>query len=146
MLAALAASGYGPGSSSRTPAEELRQSASARGAALPPAESSAAAASSSASALTRRRSQRLSAKKGPSGTDNSTDPVVAADVGPADILAPDPPLPEIPTSHASVVATATTDAVPGETVVHDGGFAAEFSDDDEIDAEVFILSTCSIKF
>lgn len=133
MLAALAASGFGPGGSSSraAAAEELRQSISAaRSPAPPAAESSAAAGSSSISTITRRRSQRLSAKK--SGTNlGETDPDPAApEVESTEAVIPDAPTSDVP------MAASSTDAAPSDTIVHDSGFTADF-DDDEIDAEVF---------
>lgn len=131
MLAALAASGFGPGgSSSRAAAEELRQSISAaRSPAPPAAESSAAAGSTSASSITRRRSQRLSAKK--SGTNlGENDPDSAA----PEMESSEPVIPAAPSSDVPMGAS-STEAAPSDTAVHDGGFGADF-DDDEIDAEV----------
>jgi E3 ubiquitin-protein ligase TRIP12 len=127
MLAALAASGFGPGSS-QTAAEELRQSVSAG---IPPtpatAETNAAGVLSSAPGIARRRSQRLSAKKGASsGIDSSAEPAIVPEAG------SDAPISEPPTSHAGA---SSTDTGPSETLVHDSGFAADFTDD-EVDAEV----------
>jgi len=131
MFAALAASGLGPGSSSRTSAEELRQSASIRSPAVG-AETTAA----SSSAVTRRRSQRLSAKKaGPADAENNTDPPAVSDAGRGDTVRSDAPLSAPPASYISAMATSNTETAPSETLVHDSGFAAEFTDD-EIDAEV----------
>lgn len=131
MLAALAASGYGPGSSA---AQELRQSSSASNAAAPPAgETSAPAASSSAFGIARRRSQRLSAKKGVSTTTEiASDPAGALETGPSQVVASDVPMSELPVSNTG---SSNTEAAPSETLVHDSGFAADFTDD-EVDAEV----------
>lgn len=133
MLAALAASGFGPGSSSSTAAaaaaEELRQSISAVRNPVPPAAESSAAATSS-SAISRRRSQRLSAKK--SGMNiGETDPDSAAPQAKSTEVV----IPEVPNSNVPMTAS-STEAAPSDTVVHDSGFTADF-DDDEIDAEVF---------
>ena len=134
MLAALAASGFGPGGSSSTAAaaaaaEELRQSISAVRNPVPPAAESSAAATSS-SAISRRRSQRLSAKK--SGTNiGETDPDSAAPQAKSTEVV----IPEVPNSNVPMT-TSSTEAAPSDTVVHDSGFTADF-DDDEIDAEVF---------
>lgn len=130
MLAALAASGFGPGgSSSRAAAEELRQSISAARSPAPPVAESSAAAGSSASTITRRRSQRLSAKK--SGTNlGETDPHSAA----PETESSEPVIPDAPSSDVPM-GTSSTEAAPSDTIVHDGGFGADF-DDDEIDAEV----------
>lgn len=129
MLAALAASGFGPGGSSSTAAEELRQSISAVRNPVPPAAESSAAATSS-SAISRRRSQRLSAKK--SGTNiGETDPDSAAPQAKSTEVV----IPEVPNSNVPMTAS-STEAAPSDTVVHDSGFTADF-DDDEIDAEVF---------
>jgi E3 ubiquitin-protein ligase TRIP12 len=135
MLAALAASGYGPGSS-QTATEELQQSSSASNAAVPtPAETNTPAASS-VSGIARRRSQRLSAKKGgSSSTDSNMDPAGAPETGPSDTVASDAPMSEPPVSHAGASGVETA---PSETLVHDSGFAADFSDD-EVDAEVCSL-------
>ena len=138
MLAALAASGFGPGSS-QTAAEELRQSVSASNVTAPTptaAETSTPARSSSASVIARRRSQRLSAKKaGTSGSENNAEPTGAPEAASSDAVASDAPISDPPVSHAGA---SSTDTAASETLVHDSGFAADFTDD-EVDAEASLL-------
>jgi len=139
MLAALAASGFGPGSS-QTAAEELRQSVSASNMVAPTptaAETSTPAASSSASGIARRRSQRLSARNaGTSGSENA-EPAGApeAEAASSDAVVSDAPISEPPVSHAGA---SSTETAASETLVHDSGFAADFTDD-EVDAEAGLL-------
>lgn len=132
MLAALAASGLGPGSSQT----DVPQPASASNAAVPTtAETNVPTASSSVSVV-RRRSQRLSAKKGgSSGIESGTEPAAVPEVGPREAGASDPPLSEPPVSHVGV---SSTETAPSDTLVHEGGFGADFADD-EVDAEVCSL-------
>lgn len=130
MFAALTASGLGPGSTSRTTAEGLRQSASAKGAAVPGAEITSTVTSST---VTRRRSQRLSAKRGLPGNENHTALAVTSQTRLSRAVS-DVILPESPIHYPSALATSVIEAAP-EDLVHDSGFTAEFTDDDEIDAE-----------
>ena len=142
MLAALAASGFGPGSS-QTAAEELRQSVSASNvAATPAAVETSTPASSSAPSIARRRSQRLSAKKGDtSGAESNTEPAGAPEAGTVAVVA-DAPISEPPVSHAGA---SSTETAASETLVHDSGFAADFTDD-EVDAEVYSLHISINRF
>jgi E3 ubiquitin-protein ligase TRIP12 len=134
MLAALAASGFGPGSS-QTAAEELRQSVSASNVTAP-TPTAAETRSSSASVIARRRSQRLSAKKaGTSGSENNAEPTGAPEAASSDAVASDAPISDPPVSHAGA---SSTDTAASETLVHDSGFAADFTDD-EVDAEASLL-------
>ncbi|KAH7881773.1 hypothetical protein F5I97DRAFT_1945577 [Phlebopus sp. FC_14] len=114
MLAALAASGFGPSSVSRTPPEGEAQSSHAAN--TTPSQPASSEAPAPSTEIRRRRSQRLRAKTG------------ALD------LAPD---------SSSSVPTGLAPALPGssisrreETMIQDTGYAAEFTDD-EVDAEVF---------
>jgi E3 ubiquitin-protein ligase TRIP12 len=143
MLAALAASGFGPGASSRTTADELRQGTQD----APPTESSnASAGSSSASAApepppTRRRSLRLSAKNAssPAMPSFATEVQVPRTEGTTQAEMSDASTLEHPIPESSEMAAAAT-----EDTVMDSGIAADFTDD-EIDADVccsmFVLPT-----
>lgn len=119
MLAALAASGFS--------SSGLRGHST--GTTQPPqppaalAESSSAAASSNSS-LGRRRSQRLSARNAPEGDVEPSVPASEALSTSADV----PPTPE--------AGQPTAEGAPSETVV-ESELAADFSDDEEIDADVF---------
>lgn len=136
MLAALAASGFTPGSSSRNIAEELRQPPPAKSSATTAAESSSTVGAPSGSVSTaagRRRSLRLSAKN--SGTDGAaeTDPIAPTDVG--ESPAPDPSTSQPSAAQALTLASMTAEPAPSDTVV-ESELQAEFTDD-EVDAEVF---------
>lgn len=137
MLAALAASGMGS-ASSRAAAEELLASAAAAAASSSSASHAAApAASSSASAggVTRRRSQRLSAKKDKADSSNPDADTISTSAPAAtsgDLLAADTSPQE---NSGSLASGGGVSSMAGETVVHDGGFGDDFSDD-EVDAEV----------
>ncbi|KAJ6620558.1 hypothetical protein B0H10DRAFT_2020828 [Mycena sp. CBHHK59/15] len=114
MLAALAASGFN-GSASHTPADETPPPVPPPAA---PAESSSAGAAASGS-ITRRRSQRLSAKHAP----------VAADAAAA-LDAP------VAGSSSDAAASSSVEAAPPSNML-DSEIAADFTDDEEVDAEVF---------
>ncbi|KAJ7117663.1 hypothetical protein C8R44DRAFT_199718 [Mycena epipterygia] len=118
MLAALAASGFNS-PASRTPGDEAPPQPPI---APPPAaaESSSAGAAASGSTITRRRSQRLSAKNAPTADG-------------ADAAASDAP-----------VAGSSSDGATGSSIeggppsnVLDSEMAADFTDEEEVDAEVF---------
>ncbi|KAJ6581866.1 hypothetical protein B0H19DRAFT_1370075 [Mycena capillaripes] len=121
MLAALAASGFS-GSAPPTPGDAPAQPS------IPPppaaAESSSAGASASASAsasgstITRRRSQRLSAKNAPLAEEAASDAPVAGS-----------------SSDGAVAGSSTMGAPPSNII--DSEMAAEFTDEEEVDAEVF---------
>ncbi|KAL4078725.1 hypothetical protein V8B97DRAFT_1933082 [Scleroderma yunnanense] len=111
MLAALAASGFGPGLASRAPHEAEGQTSRALEALSAPASSDTAAPPTE---VRRRRSQRLSAKNGSSGSAEAT----------VDSTSSTPAPPQSTSSRRE------------ETFMGDIGFAAEFTDD-EVDAEVF---------
>lgn len=112
MLAALAASGFGPGSVPRTPLEAEAQTS--RVTDPPSAPLASPDVSTPAIEVRRRRSQRLSAKNTPFvGTELPVDTIPSTPVAPR----------------------------PGssrreETLINDGGYAAQLTDD-EVDAEVF---------
>jgi E3 ubiquitin-protein ligase TRIP12 len=136
MLAALAASGFGPGTTSRTIADELRQTSQSAAVLAGESSNAATAASSSASAPPgapvplsgRRRSLRLSAKNaGAVVLDTST---TETDGSHNDGI-PEPSISEHPASEASGMAIEPTS---NESMI-DSGLAAEFTDD-EVDAEV----------
>jgi E3 ubiquitin-protein ligase TRIP12 len=136
MLAALAASGLGPGATSRTIADDLRQTS--QSVAPPAGESSNAATAASSSGSVppaapvllsgHRRSLRLSAKN--AGAVVLDTPATEADGSHNDGI-PDPPISEHPASDMSGLAMEST---PSDNVI-DSGLAAEFTDD-EVDAEV----------
>lgn len=137
MLAALAASGMGS-ASSRAAAEELLASAAAAGNSAPPVDAPAASSSASTGGVIRRRSQRLSAKKEKGGLSNAevnSGAIIAPEGRPGNGVTADVAPLEAPASHTSGVAPSSTQ---GDTLVHDGGFGAEFSDD-EVDAEVCVI-------
>ncbi|KAJ7210561.1 hypothetical protein GGX14DRAFT_363533 [Mycena pura] len=116
MLAALANSGFS-GSAPRAPADEPPQPP-----APPPpaaAESSDAAASASGSTITRRRSQRLSAKQAAAATDSAALDTTVANTSPASNAGP-----------------SNGDGVPPHNLI-DSEMTADFTDDEELDAEVF---------
>jgi E3 ubiquitin-protein ligase TRIP12 len=116
MLAALAASGFTPGSASRTPGEE----APPQPPVAPPAaaaESSSAGAAASGSTITRRRSQRLSAKNAPAAEGTASDAPVAG------------------SSSDGAVGSSVEGGPPSNII--DSEMAAEFTDEEEVDAEVF---------
>ncbi|KAG1780930.1 hypothetical protein EV702DRAFT_963221 [Suillus placidus] len=121
MLAALAASGFGP-ASSRNPLEAPIQASK-------PAESSSATKPASetpaagSSEIGRRRSLRLSAKNGgPSGDKSEGSSATAPTIG------------SVHTASSPSVAQST--AQPMEALIQDGGLISDFTDD-EVDAEVF---------
>ncbi|KAJ7180903.1 hypothetical protein C8R46DRAFT_985964 [Mycena filopes] len=118
MLAALAASGF-TGTAARTPDEAPPQPPIAPP--PPAAESSSAGAAASGSTLTRRRSQRLSAKASGSAIDGS---VAASDA------------PVAGSSSDSAAAGSSVEGGPPSNLL-DSEMAAEFTDDEEVDAEVF---------
>ena len=126
MLAALAASGFGPGSS-QAAAEELRQPS----ATLPAPAEGDAQTPSSASGIARRRSQRLNAKKTSSSAESSVEALAASEAGPSDAVVSNALILEPPVPHAGA---SSTETAPSETLAHDSGFAADFTDD-EVDAE-----------
>ncbi|KAJ6534683.1 hypothetical protein DFH09DRAFT_1180315, partial [Mycena vulgaris] len=115
MLAALAASGFN-GSASRTPAEEAPPQPPI---APPPAaaESSSAGAAASGSTITRRRSQRLSAKNAPAADGTVSDAPVAG-------------------SSSDGAAGSSVEGGPPSNLI-DSEMAADFTDEEEVDAEVF---------
>jgi E3 ubiquitin-protein ligase TRIP12 len=123
MLAALAASGFSPGSSSRSIAEELRQPPPIIKAA--PESSTATAASSS---IGRRRSLRLSAKIA------GTSSVSNGETNPSQVAAGD-----TESDHSTHLPASTRSGFPAEAAtsdtVVDSELQAEFTDD-EVDAEV----------
>ncbi|EGO22225.1 hypothetical protein SERLADRAFT_357165 [Serpula lacrymans var. lacrymans S7.9] len=131
MLAALAASGFGPASSSRAPVEGQKQPIKT----TPPAAGEGGAGATPA--IERRRSLRLSAKNGKNedvsgtaGTEASGDTSQQEAQSSAAAVAPtiesSPPSSALP-SLASL---------SNDPLVHESGYAAEFTDD-EVDAEVF---------
>ncbi|KAG1728087.1 hypothetical protein EDB19DRAFT_1897431 [Suillus lakei] len=122
MLAALAASGFGP-ASSRNPPEALTQASK-------PTEASSATKAASetlaagSSEIGRRRSLRLSAKNGGPSTDKSEGSTVTA-----------PAIGSVHTVSSSSAAPQST-AQRMEALIQDGGLISDFTDD-EVDAEVF---------
>ncbi|KAI6164689.1 hypothetical protein EDD17DRAFT_1775566 [Pisolithus thermaeus] len=112
MLAALAASGFGPGSLPRAPLEAEGQPSRATEPSSAPLASSDI--STPAIEVRRRRSQRLSAKNAP----------FAAMEPPVDTIPSTPVVPRPGSSRRE------------ETLIHDGGYSAQLTDD-EVDAEVF---------
>jgi E3 ubiquitin-protein ligase TRIP12 len=122
MLAALAASGFGPASSRNPPEAPIQASK--------PAESSSATKSASetpvagSSEIGRRRSLRLSAKNGgPSGDKSEGSSATATTIG------------SVHNGSSSSVAPQST-AQRMEALIQDGGLISDFTDD-EVDAEVF---------
>ncbi|KAJ7087706.1 hypothetical protein C8R43DRAFT_1092601 [Mycena crocata] len=115
MLAALAASGF-TGTASRTPSDE----APPQPPIVPPpaAESSSSAgATASGSTITRRRSQRLSAKNAPAADGSTSDAPVAG-------------------SSSDGAAGSSVEGGPPSNLI-DSEMAADFTDEEEVDAEVF---------
>jgi len=122
MLAALAASGF---NSSTQRSNNLDSAPQPPQPPISLAESSSpVASSSSASTLGRRRSQRLSAKN-PAAGGTDTEPSPSA---PDTVEAEAPAIPE--------AEPLVADAPPNETLL-DPELAADFSDDEEIDADMF---------
>ncbi|KAJ3494852.1 hypothetical protein NLJ89_g10725 [Agrocybe chaxingu] len=119
MFAALAASGF-VGSASRPPTDEPSVKASS---------SNAPAESSSASTVQRRRSQRLAKQAAEA---SATEPSPTSAQGSSEDA--DGAISHAPESLAPTVPTA--EPAPSDTVV-DSDLQAEFTDDDEVDAEVF---------
>ncbi|KAF8557697.1 hypothetical protein OG21DRAFT_1434490 [Imleria badia] len=115
MLAALAASGFGPGGASRAPPDHEANQATIAPAVLPPSSSSDAPPPPNE--VRRRRSQRLSVKNGTSGSFAT----VSDNVSPAT------------TSSASALDSISRQEEP---LVPESGLATELTDD-EVDAEVF---------
>ncbi|KAF9245359.1 hypothetical protein BU15DRAFT_85677 [Melanogaster broomeanus] len=115
MLAALAASGFGPGAASRTLSDPEVGQATGTPSVQPISSQSETPATSNE--VRRRRSQRLSAKNGTSG--------------------PSEPVPDSTSAAAtSSVSGSRSMSRREESLIQDSGFAAEFTDD-EVDAEVF---------
>ncbi|KAG1723840.1 uncharacterized protein EDB91DRAFT_1340148 [Suillus paluster] len=120
MLAALAASGFGP-VGSRNPPEAPMQASK-------PVESSSATKTvpetpaAGSSEIGRRRSLRLSAKNGGPSTDKSEGSTTSAPTS-------------VPTASSSAAAPQST-AQRMEALIQDGGLISDFTDD-EVDAEVF---------
>lgn len=112
MLAALAASGFGPGSVPRTPLEAEGQPSRATD--PPSAPLASPDVSTPAIEVRRRRSQRLSAKNTP-------------------FVGMEPPVDTIP---STPVAPRPGSSRREETLINDGGYSAQLTDD-EVDAEVF---------
>ncbi|KIJ20720.1 hypothetical protein PAXINDRAFT_165588 [Paxillus involutus ATCC 200175] len=115
MLAALAASGFGPGAASRTP-PNLETGQATRAASVWPASSPTEAPVPS-NEVRRRRSQRLSAKNGISGASGA----ISDDTS---------------TATTSPTFASKSMSRPEESLIQDSEFATELTDD-EIDAEVF---------
>ncbi|KAF9221474.1 hypothetical protein BS17DRAFT_758087 [Gyrodon lividus] len=115
MLAALAASGFGPGATSRTPPDPEVGQAMATVSVQPALSPSEAPVPSGE--VRRRRSQRLSAKNGTSRTSGPVPDSSSA----------------APTSPASPSRSMSRRE---ESLIQESGFAAEFTDE-EVDAEVF---------
>lgn len=111
MLAALAASGFGPRVTSRAAHEADGQTSHAIETLSAPTSSDTPAPFNE---VQRRRSQRLSAKNGSSGSADAT----------VDSMSTTPAPPQSSSSRRE------------ETILNDTGFTAEFTDDD-VDAEVF---------
>ncbi|KAJ7656329.1 hypothetical protein DFH06DRAFT_991588 [Mycena polygramma] len=116
MLAALAASGF-TGSAPPTPGEAPQPTIPPPPAAAESSSAGATAASSSGSTITRRRSQRLSAKN----------------AAPADEAASDAP---VAGSSSEGAAGSSVEGGPPSNMM-DSEMAAEFTDEEEVDAEVF---------
>ncbi|KDR80639.1 hypothetical protein GALMADRAFT_240990 [Galerina marginata CBS 339.88] len=129
MFAALAASGL-VGSTSKPPGGDDAPAPPRPNA---PAESSSAASASSAPVVQRRRSQRL-AKQGvaSSSSDNVTTAMEEGDSSASAI----PSLSGPQSSETPVNPSAVAEPTPSDTVVDDE-LQADFTDDEEIDAEVF---------
>jgi E3 ubiquitin-protein ligase TRIP12 len=120
MLAALAASGFGPASSRNPPEASIQASKPAESSSTtkPAAETLAAGSSE----IGRRRSLRLSAKNGgPSGDKNEGSSTTAPTIGSAHA------------SSSSVAPQSTAQRM--ETLIQDGALISDFTDD-EVDAEV----------
>lgn len=111
MLAALAASGFGPGAVPRAPFEAEGQPS--RASDLPSAPLAPSDAGTPATEVRRRRSERLSAKNTPLATEP------AADTIPSTPVAPRP-----------------SSSRREEALINDSGYPAHLTDD-EVDAEVF---------
>ncbi|KAJ6514891.1 hypothetical protein C8R47DRAFT_1275714 [Mycena vitilis] len=116
MLAALAASGF-TGSAPPTPGDAPQPTIPPPPAAAESSSAGATAASSSGSTITRRRSQRLSAKN----------------AAPADEAASDAP---VAGSSSEGAAGSSVEGGPASNMI-DSEMAAEFTDEEEVDAEVF---------
>ncbi|KAJ7698902.1 hypothetical protein B0H17DRAFT_1196492 [Mycena rosella] len=115
MLAALAASGFNS-PAGRTPGDE----APPQPPIAPPAaaaESSSAGAAASGSTITRRRSQRLSAKNAPAADGAASDAPVAG-------------------SSSDGATGSSVEGGPPSNMI-DSEMAADFTDEEEVDAEVF---------
>ena len=128
MFAALAASGF-VGSSSK-PSTDEASSAPKLPVPNPPAEPSS-------STVQRRRSQRL-AKQAASASSPETSPTTTTaptDSGPADAGVPSSSS-QISPETSSMPNVPAVEPAPSDTIV-DSELQADFSDDDEIDAEVF---------
>ncbi|KAG8220830.1 hypothetical protein J3R82DRAFT_2323 [Butyriboletus roseoflavus] len=115
MLAALAASGFGPGTASRTLPDHETSQATIASAVHPPSSSSDIPPPPNE--VRRRRSQRLSVKNGISGSAGTV------------------------SDNASLLTTSSVSALDSismqeEPLVQESGFATELTDD-EVDAEVF---------
>lgn len=122
MLAALAASGFGPASSRNPPEAPIQASKPAESSSTtkPAAETPAAGSSE----IGRRRSLRLSAKNGgPSGDKSEGSSATAPTIG------------SVHAASSSSVAPQST-AQRMETLIQDGTLISDFTDD-EVDAEVF---------
>ncbi|KAK7025056.1 ubiquitin fusion degradation protein 4 [Favolaschia claudopus] len=130
MLAALAASGF---SGLPTPSDAAPSQPSS----APPtaAESSSAGAAASGSTITRRRSQRLSAKNATAAETEAEEPAPASSSTSASTSDP-PPAAELSSDAVAEPPTIVEDAPPPSNTV-DSEMAADFTDDDEVDAEVF---------
>lgn len=122
MLAALAASGFGPASSRNPPEVPIQASKPAESSSTTKLAAETPAAGSSD--IGRRRSLRLSAKNGgPSGDKSEGSSATAPTTGSAHAA-----------SSASVAPQSTAQRM--ETLIQDGALISDFTDD-EVDAEVF---------
>lgn len=121
MLAALAASGFGPASSRNPPEVPIQASKPAESSSTTKLAAETPAAGSSE--IGRRRSLRLSAKNsGPSGDKSEGSSATAPTIGSAHAA-----------SSASVAPQSTAQRM--ETLIQDGALISDFTDD-EVDAEV----------
>ena len=126
MLAALAASGFGPTASRNPPETPTPPSKPVESSSAPKAASETPATGSLE--VGRRRSLRLSAKNGGSSVDGGGSGTTTVPTGAG------------PIASSSFASVPQPTAQRVETLIQDNGLVSDFTDDDEVDAEVISIT------